>query len=124
MHGLADELAKTAGVLRRVAGLVAKHPIVAMTAGGAALATGASAASAYRGGLRGGEKARYLEAGLDPATGEASAGQAAYNNYHQLLERKPSRREVWGLSRYYNEPGTAKPGILQGNVNYDTGGNR
>lgn len=102
LQGFAEELVKTAGALKTVGGLALKHPILALTAAGTIASTAGSAASAYKEGLKGGEKGKYLGAGIEPYTNRAAASPAAYTNYHQLFERKPSNREVHELSRFYD----------------------
>lgn len=100
-RGFADELAKTAGALGTIGKMVTKHPMAALAVGTTALGTGAAAMSAYKQGLRGGEKPRYLAAGIDRYSGQAQPSEASYINYNQLFERKPSSKEVKALSKNY-----------------------
>lgn len=103
LRGFAGELVKTGGALKSLGKLVAKHPMVALSAGATALGTAAAAGSAYKQGLRGGEKARYLPAGINRYTGAAEPSEASFINYNQLFSRKPDRRQVAALSKNYRE---------------------
>lgn len=103
LTGFADELIKTGGALSSIGKMVVKHPQVALAAGATAAGTGMAAASAYKQGLRGGEKARYLPAGINRYTGAAEPSEASFINYNDLFERKPDRRRVAALSKNYRE---------------------
>lgn len=105
LNGFASELVKTAGggLLKSVGKFVVKHPIIALSAGVTGLGTAAAARQAYKGGLEGGEKPRYLNAAVDPATGATQASEAAYTNYHQLFPHKPTEYQKWMQSRHYRE---------------------
>lgn len=97
-HGFADELVKTAiagGVLKTVGKAIVKHPLIAATGLMTAGATAASAAQAYRSGLRGGDKPRYLAAGPE------GPSEAAYNNYSQLFEHPQTAKREYEISRWY-----------------------
>jgi hypothetical protein len=107
LRGFGDELVKCAGVLGALGGvgkLVAKHPLIAMTAGMTAIGTGMAARNAYKEGLQGGEKPRYLAASVDPGSGRAQASDAAYTNYHPLFAENetPKRGQLRRLSRHYH----------------------
>lgn len=97
LQGFAGELSKVAGALGSIARTAIKHPMLTLSALGTAAATGLSASSAYKEGLRGGEKPRYL------AAGKEGASPAAYANYNQLFERPAGRKQVRDLSKYYRE---------------------
>lgn len=101
LHGFTDELVKTSGALKSIGRFAVKHPLVTLTAAGTVATTGLSAGQAYRQGLRGGEKPRYLAAGVDRG-GNATTSPAAYTNYHEMLERRPSSKEIKSLSKYYD----------------------
>lgn len=102
--GFTDELTKTAaGLLGSMGKTIMKHPMLALTGATTVAGTGMAAASGYRQGLRGGEKPRYLPAGINRFTGEAEPSQASFINYNQLFERKPTRKQIKALSKHYRE---------------------
>ena len=80
LTGFGDELIKTAligGALRLLGRTAVKHPILTLGAAGTLASTGASATQAYKAGLKGGEKARYLKAQYDPISRQAMPSDAA-----------------------------------------------
>lgn len=97
LAGFATELVKVSGLAGSVGRFVVKHPMISATAALTAGATAASAGSAYKEGLRGGEKPRYLGASAE------GPSEAAYANYNQLFERPQTRRQVRELSKHYKE---------------------
>jgi hypothetical protein len=102
--GFALELLKVGGPLKSIGKTVLKHPLTAALAIGTAATTGMAAAGAYKEGLRGGEKPRYLYAGVDPSSGQIVPSEAAYTNYHETIgDRKPTPKQVAALSKHYNE---------------------
>lgn len=100
----ADELEKLGGILGRVLkkglGTVAKHPMKALGVGMVVAPTIMAAKGGYESGMQDGEKPRYLSAGRGD-DGKIHASEAAYTNYHQLFEHKPSASEVRALSKHY-----------------------
>ena len=107
--GFADELIKlsslggamlggTANVLKKGVGMVARHPLKALGVGMIAIPTVMAANSAYQGSRQGAEQPRYLAAGRDES-GRIRASDAAYTNYHELFDHKPSAKQVKALSR-------------------------
>lgn len=106
LHGFTDELTKVGsalGALKRVGKFSVKHPLIALTAAGTAAATGMAASGAYKQGLRGGEKPRYLAAAVDPNSGRAAASPAAYTNFHELFNQKPRKGQLKRLHKDYDE---------------------
>ncbi len=100
LNGFADELVKEAilgGALKSVGGFALKHPLIGLSGLMTVGATAAGAAGAYKEGLKGGERPRYLAASAD------APSEAAYTNYHQLFEHKPTPKEVVSLSKNYRE---------------------
>ncbi|MBP9824077.1 MAG: hypothetical protein KBF21_07635 [Thermoanaerobaculia bacterium] len=106
LAGFADELVKTAGIggaLKRVGKFTVKHPIVALSGATTVAATGLAASGAYKEGLQGGEKPRYLAASVDPNTGEAETSPAAYTDFNQLFPRRPEKGQLKRLHGDYDE---------------------
>lgn len=106
LAGFCDELEKNAMIGRALKGvgrLAIKHPLLTLGAAGTAIATGSAAASAYKQGLRGGEKPRYLAAGIDPGSGQAGASEAAYTNFNNAFDRRATPQEIKALSKHYDE---------------------
>lgn len=104
--GFTDELVKTAalgGVLKRVGKFTIKHPLVALTAAGTIGATALAAKGGYQQGLQGGERPRYLGAQVDRNSGQAAASEAAYTNFHDMLNQRPRRGQLKRLHRHYDE---------------------
>lgn len=95
LHGFTEELVKTGSALGAVGRFALKHPVLSATALMTAGGTGMSAASAYKEGLRGGEKGTYLAASPD------GPSQAAFTNYNELFDRKKTRKQVRSLSKHY-----------------------
>lgn len=105
LHGFGDELIKVSsalGVAKRVGRFAIKHPIITSAAAMTGVGSLMAAKGAYKTGLQGGEKPRYLAASVD-RNGNAQASDVAYTNYHQLLDRKPSKKQVEALSKHYDE---------------------
>ena len=98
-----DELEKCSGALSRVGKFVWKHPILAGGIASTVGTTGLSAAQAYKKGRKGGQKARYLHAAIDPLTGDALASRAAYTNYNKLFPGKPTKKQLKKLHGKYKE---------------------
>lgn len=100
--GFTDELVKVGGIggaLKSVGKFSVKHPMVAMLGASTLIGTAVAAKNAYREGLRGGEKGRYLAASLDGGPSEA-----AYTNYHPMFKnRKPAHGALKRLHRNYDE---------------------
>jgi hypothetical protein len=96
LAGFASEFKKLGGVITGIGKTIAKHPIQSLVVGGAALGTASQATRAYREGISGGQKARYLAAGVE------GPSQAAYTNYHDAFphEMKPweKRRLSWNFN--------------------------
>lgn len=106
LAGFGDELLKTAfvgGALKFLGRQAVKHPILALGTAGTLASTGISSAKAYKSGLRGGEKARYLHAQYDPRTRQAMPSDAALTNYNVLFNRKVSPKEIKALHKHYDE---------------------
>lgn len=104
--GFGNELIKVAvglGLLKGLGKTVIKHPLLTLGAGGTLLASGMGASQAYKEGLRGGEKPRYLEAGVDPISGQATTSDAAYTNFNPLFRGKTPKKDVEALSKHYDE---------------------
>jgi hypothetical protein len=88
------------GALKKTVGVVARNPMKALGVGMIAVPTAMAYQSAREQGLQDGEKPRYLAAGRDEA-GNIRPSEAAYTNYHQLFEHKPSQRQAKQLSKNY-----------------------
>lgn len=102
--GFLDELTKVGGLarslLKNTVGLAAKHPMKTLGIGMIAAPTVMAYQAARKGGLEGGEKPRYLAAGVDES-GRVRASDAAYTNYHSLFKHKPRPHEIAALSKNY-----------------------
>jgi len=98
LNGFADELTKlgSLGALKSLGKFVYKHPMATLGIVGTGAATGLAAKAGYESGRAGG-KGRYLPASA------AGPSDAAYINYHQFFEHKPSRKERKKLHRNYRE---------------------
>ena len=99
IRGFADELEKTAGVggaLKRALGLVKKYPTIALSTpmilGGTYMAARAGAEKG-----RSGAKGRYLQADA------RRPSNAAFTNYNQLFDTKPSEKEARRPTKKYKE---------------------
>jgi len=102
-NGFVHELLKVGGALKSIGKFVIKHPVLTATAIGTAGATGSSVVSAYKKGLRGGERPRYLYAGRDEH-GRIVPSEAAFTNYHNVIgNQKPTPKQVKALSKHYKE---------------------
>jgi len=105
LTGFADELVKVAGVggvLKNVGKFTVKHPLLALTAAGTVAATGMATSSAYKRGLRGGDKPRYLAAAVDPNSGHAQASEAAFTNFSDLFKKRPAKGQLKRLHGDYD----------------------
>jgi len=100
--GFADELTKVA-VAGAVVKSLAKHPVRTLLGGSVLIGAGLAGRAAYKSGLQGGQKPRYLAASVDPRTGRAIASRAAYLNWHNLFSHKPSKKQIARLSKHYKE---------------------
>jgi len=86
------------GLLKKTVGLAARNPMKALGVGMIVAPTVMAASSAYKGGMQPGEKGRYLAAGRD-GSGRIRASDAAYTNYHELFDHKPTPKQVRALSK-------------------------
>lgn len=103
-RGFGDELVKLSGALSSIGRFAIKHPMLAL---GVPFVVGGTALAAKRGyskGRKGGEGARYLEAGYDPISRRATTSRAAYTNYNPLFDRsKPTSKQLKRISGKYKE---------------------
>ena len=69
---------------------------------GTVAATGMATSSAYKRGLRGGDKPRYLAAAVDPNSGHAQASEAAFTNFSDLFKKRPAKGQLKRLHGDYD----------------------
>lgn len=96
LAGFADEMNKTAGVIKGLGKAVAKRPLMALGLAYPAVA----AYGGYQKGRAIGQGARYLAAGRT-AGGKIAPSRAAYTNFHEFLPHRAKPSEIKKLHRNY-----------------------
>ena len=93
--GFGCELLEKKAFLGKAVGLLMKHPILALGAGGAGIGGGLAAYEGFKSGMSG-EKPRYL------AGSKYGPSDAFYTNYHEALPHELSPHARRAVSEHYN----------------------